>query len=120
MNRGATLRPEFFLYHGQMHAVKRRGIMWAFEKDDDVVVRIVVQPRAKRTGVVGVHGDALKVRIQAPPVDGAANKALIAFLATQLDLPRSALTLQSGHASRRKTVLIRGLSLQQIVECLTG
>lgn len=69
-----------------------------------------VQPRAARTEVDGRHGDAIKIRIAAPPVDGAANEELIRFLAKALSLPRSAVRLTGGATGRRKTVEIGGMS----------
>lgn len=67
-------------------------------------------PRASRTELAGLHGDALRVRLAAAPVDGAANDALIRFLSDALDLPRARLTLVAGHSSRSKTVQVDGLS----------
>jgi hypothetical protein len=61
------------------------------------------------TGVAGRHGDALKIRVAAPPMDGAANAELIRFLAERLSVPRSAVTITAGHTSRRKTVRIAGI-----------
>ena len=69
-----------------------------------------VQPRAKRTEVAGRHGDAIKVRLASPPVDGAANEELVRFLAEQLGIARSAVRIAAGAASRRKTVEIDGLA----------
>jgi uncharacterized protein (TIGR00251 family) len=63
-----------------------------------------IQPGAKKSEVAGLYGDALKIRLAAPPVDGRANEALIAFLAQRLGLPKSALTLKSGQSSRRKRI----------------
>ncbi len=68
-----------------------------------------VVPRARATGVAGRHGDALKIRLAAPPVDGAANDELVRFLAERLGVARSAVTITAGHAGRRKTVTIAGL-----------
>ncbi len=68
---------------------------------------IYVQPRSSRNQVVGLHGDALKVKIKAPPVEGAANKMCIAVLAKILNVPKSAIEILSGHASRTKRVQIR-------------
>jgi hypothetical protein len=68
-----------------------------------------VQPRASSTAVAGRHGDALKIRLAAPPVDGAANDALIRFLADRLGVARSAVTIAHGQSGRRKTVLVAGL-----------
>ena len=66
-----------------------------------------IQPGAKKTSVAGPHGDALKIRLAAPPVDGKANAALLAFLADCLKLPNRAVTLRSGDTSRRKLVEIQ-------------
>ncbi|MCW7753620.1 DUF167 domain-containing protein [Desulfobotulus sp. H1] len=65
-----------------------------------------VQPKASRNEVAGIHGGALKVRIKAPPVDGAANEACLKFMATFLGMPPSALTLLSGHSGRQKKILV--------------
>jgi hypothetical protein len=77
-----------------------------------VTARLVlhVQPRAKATAIVGRHGDAVKVRLAAPPVDGAANEELIRFLAERLGVPRRALRLVAGQAARRKIVDVEGLT----------
>ncbi len=74
---------------------------------DDLLLRVYVQPRASRDGIAGRHGDALKIRLTAPPVDGAANEALCRFLAKACGVAKSAVTVESGDASRRKTVRIR-------------
>ena len=70
---------------------------------------IHVQPRASASAVAGRHGDAVKIRLAAPPVDGAANEALVAFLAETLGRPRSAVHLRAGATSRRKTVEVTGI-----------
>jgi uncharacterized protein (TIGR00251 family) len=67
-----------------------------------------VQPRASRSEVVGVHGTALKVRLHAPPVDGAANEALVELLAQQLGVPQRAVRIVAGQTSRAKMVEIDG------------
>lgn len=68
-----------------------------------------IQPRASRTEVVGSHGDALKIRIAAPPVDGAANEEITRFLGAVLGVPRRAVRLVSGTAGRRKLVEVDGV-----------
>jgi hypothetical protein len=78
--------------------------------DGGVRLRVRVQPRASRSEIAGVHGDELRIRLQAPPVDGAANEALVRFLAEALGAPRSAVKIVSGLASRSKTVVIRGVA----------
>jgi hypothetical protein len=77
-----------------------------------VTARLIVhvQPRARRSEVAGRHGDAIKVRLAAPPVDGAANEELVRFLAEALGVPRRAVRLTAGLQSRRKTVEIDGLT----------
>ncbi|WP_419164050.1 DUF167 domain-containing protein [Candidatus Palauibacter sp.] len=82
---------------------------WYSEAPDGGLLRVRVQPRAGRTEVAGAHGDALRVRVAAPPVDGAANRALVRFLARRLRLPRSAVELRSGHRGRVKSVWVLGL-----------
>lgn len=72
----------------------------------ELVLRVHVQPRAGRTGVVGRHGDALKIRVAAPPVDDQANAAVLALVAATAGVPASAVTLVSGGRSRSKRVRI--------------
>jgi len=71
-----------------------------------LVLALHVQPGAKRTEVAGAHGDALKIRLAAPPVDGKANAALLRFLAEAFGVPRHAVTLLRGETSRQKTVRV--------------
>ena len=79
-----------------------------------VRVNVHVQPRASRSEIVGVHGAALKVRLQAPPVEGAANEALVALLAEQLKVPRRAVRVVGGATSRSKTVEIEGTTADEV------
>ena len=74
---------------------------------DGLLITVYVQPRAAKNAVAGLHGGALKIRLTAPPVDGAANKMCLQFLAKKLNIPKSALQIQSGHTSRTKTILCR-------------
>jgi len=71
------------------------------------IVKIRVQPRSAQNAVAGLQADALKVRLTAPPVEGAANKSCVAFLAKQLGLPKSALQIVAGHTRRTKHLLVR-------------
>ena len=77
------------------------------EKKEGLLLKVSVQPRASRNRVAGLKGDALKIKLTAPPVDGAANKACLKFLAKALGLPRSDLSIHSGASSRTKLVLLR-------------
>jgi len=83
-----------------------------------VRIAILVQPRASRSELAGPHGEALKIRLAAPPVDGAANEALIRFLAETLGVPRAALTITSGQGGRRKSVAVTGLSAAEVARLL--
>jgi uncharacterized protein (TIGR00251 family) len=74
------------------------------------VLLVHAVPGASRTEVAGLHGDRLKVKVAAPPVKGAANEELLAFLAKRLKLPKKAVHLLTGAASRAKTVAIHDLS----------
>ena len=78
---------------------------------DGVRIRLHIQPRAARTELAGVFGDALKVRLKSPPVDGAANDELVRFLAETLGVPRTGVELVSGHSGRRKTVRVAGMTV---------
>jgi uncharacterized protein (TIGR00251 family) len=80
------------------------------ETSGSVRFAVHVQPRASRTEVAGVHGDALKVRLQAAPVEGAANAALIALLAEVLGVPERGVTILGGATARLKRVAIAGIS----------
>lgn len=76
------------------------------EKKEGLVVKVAVVPRASRNQVAGLKEDALKIKLTAPPVEGAANKACLQFLAKALGLPKSSLTILSGESSRTKRILI--------------
>ena len=78
--------------------------------DGSILLTLHIQPCASRSECAGLHGDALKIRLAAPPVDGKANAALIAFVAERLGLARAAVSLKSGQTSRRKILLVTGSS----------
>lgn len=79
-----------------------------------------IQPGAKKTEVVGVHGEALKIRLHAPPVDGKANVHLLDFLAMRLALPKAAVTLLGGETSRAKRVRVAGVDAAYVRARLVG
>ena len=81
-------------------------VPWRREEDGAVVLALHVQPGAKRTQVDGTHGDVLKVRLAAPPVDGKANAELVRFLAEAFGVPRRQVAIVRGETSRQKTVRI--------------
>lgn len=87
------------------------------EVEGGVMLAVRAQPGAKRTAIVGVYGEGdaaqLKIAVQAPPVEGRANEALMAFLAETLNLPKKSVELVSGELSRSKVFLLREVSLDR-------
>lgn len=79
-----------------------------------IILNVHVMPRAHRNEVVGVSGDAVRVRLTAPPVEGKANKVLVDFLAEELGIPRSSIEIVGGLSSRNKKVRLRGVTRTQI------
>lgn len=88
---------------------------WIKETAKGVLLPVRAMPRASKNEIQGLHGDALKVRLQAPPVEGKANQALIRFLSNALNIPRSQLSIASGETGRNKAVLITGLSKPELI-----
>ena len=88
--------------------------------DGSLLLRLYVQPRAAANAWAGLQGDALKLRLTTPPVDGKANKAVIAYLAKFFHLPKSDFVLKSGQQSRNKIVVIQGADEQQVRTLLAG
>jgi uncharacterized protein (TIGR00251 family) len=80
------------------------------ETPQGITIDVTVVPRAGRTGLSGMRGGRLLVRLTAPPVDGAANAALLEFFATLFDRPRKAVRLVAGERSRAKRVAVDGVS----------
>jgi uncharacterized protein (TIGR00251 family) len=76
--------------------------------------RLKVQPRAKRNAITGTVGDAVKLALTAPPLEGRANEACIAFLAEFLNVPRSSVTIAAGETSRNKLIRVSGMSAAQV------
>jgi len=79
---------------------------------------VKVHPRAKKNAIIGELGDALKVSLTAPPIDGKANEACIEFFANLLKVPRSSVTIASGQTSRNKVVRITGLTGKEVEQRL--
>jgi uncharacterized protein (TIGR00251 family) len=79
---------------------------------------VKVHPRAKKNAITGEVGDALKLALTTPPVDGRANDACVAFLAKLLNVPRSSVTIAAGDTSRNKVIRVRELSAAQIEDRL--
>ncbi len=93
---------------------------WARDGADGAVLEVLVQPRASRTRVVGEHDGRLKIQLAAPPVDGEANAALVAFLADALRVKKVDVALLAGEAGRRKRVRIAGVTAAAAAARLLG
>jgi uncharacterized protein len=88
------------------------------ESDGGITFAVRVQPRAKKDAITGELGDALKISLTTPPIDGRANEACIEFLAKLLKVPRSSVTIASGHTSRNKVIRVAGVTGQYILDKL--
>lgn len=86
--------------------------------DGGVILSVHAQPGARRTEIVGRHGDAVKIRVAAPPVDDRANEALVAFVAELFELRSSAVSIRSGGSSRHKCLRLDGIDLPAAVAIL--
>lgn len=91
---------------------------WIRETPAGVLVSLLIQPRASKNEISGPQGDRLKVRLTAPPVEGAANKLCIAFLAKSLSVSKSNLDIVSGQSSRQKQVMVHGVGLEAVRDAL--
>jgi uncharacterized protein len=85
-----------------------------------VTFTVKVHPRAKKDAITGELGDALKVSLTTPPVEGRANEACIEFFANLLKVPRSSVTIASGQASRNKVIRVTGVSREYVIDRLRG
>jgi len=79
---------------------------------------VKVQPRARKNGIIGTVGGALKLALTAPPVEGIANQAVIEFFADLFQIARSSITIASGESSRLKVIRVAGISARQVHQCL--
>jgi uncharacterized protein (TIGR00251 family) len=86
--------------------------------DAGVLIRVFVQPRASKNEIVGVHNDAVKIKLTSPPVEGQANAALIEFLAEVFHIAKRNIILVRGESSRQKSVEIHGVDPQQAARLL--
>jgi len=82
------------------------------------MITVHAVPRAAQDAIQGLHGDALKIRLHAPPVEGKANEALISFLSRKLNIPKGNIALKSGANQRRKIISISGISLPETIKQL--
>jgi len=89
-------------------------VLYLRKQPGKITFKVRIQPRAKKNTVVGLLGDALKIKLTAPPVDGAANTMCIKFLADLLNIPQSALNIITGKTGREKIIQVRVLNQEDI------
>jgi len=82
--------------------------LWYRSESDKTIINVYVQPGAKHTEVAGLHGNALKIRLNVQPIEGRANEALLAYLAKLFEVPVRQVSLKRGDKSRHKVVVING------------
>ena len=97
--------------------MSRSGNKGAFES---VTLSVRIQPRASKNEIVTMEGGGIKIRLTAPPIDGAANEALVKFLADALSIPKSHVEIVSGHSSRGKVLRISGRSIAEVKRLLNS
>jgi len=83
-------------------------------EEESATVEVQVMPRASRAGVAGLLGDAVRIRLSAPPLENRANEALVRFLSASLDVPRPSVTIIAGKRGRRKVVRVTGMPRKEI------
>jgi len=82
------------------------------------LIKVHVNPNAKKTAVIGMHGDAVKIQIAEPPVKGRANKGLLKFIAKKLNISKESVSIKSGSSSRKKTVAVQGVRMEDAMKKL--
>lgn len=87
---------------------------------DGLLLAVKLQPRASTNEIVGPLGEELRIKVTAPPVDAAANEALLRLLAEKLDCPRNRIELIRGHTSRHKTIKLHGSNIAEVLKRLTA
>lgn len=85
---------------------------------DGTLINVLVQPRASKSEITGIHDGALRIRIAAPPVEGAANDAIIGLLSKQLNLRKSDIVIVAGATGRRKLVRVQGIGVEDLRDAL--
>ncbi len=88
------------------------------ESNGVVTLAVKVVPRASKNQIAGMEGDAVKIRLNAPPVEGKANDALVKFLAEVLGVSRAQIEIVTGHTSRHKVVRVRGVTARQMEDVI--
>jgi uncharacterized protein (TIGR00251 family) len=104
----------------EVWALKDLPMIPVHETSGGVTFEVKVHPRAKKNAITGELGDALKVSLSAPPVEGRANEGCIEFFAKLLKVPRGSVTIASGQTSRNKVIRVAGVTAQYVLDRLHG
>lgn len=88
------------------------------EDKNGVVFTVKVQPRSSKNEICGIYGDAVKIKLTSPPVEGEANESLINFLSKSLNICKGQIEIIGGHKSKNKLIKMRGVKRERIEECL--
>lgn len=91
--------------------------MWCRERAGSVILSIRVQPSSSREGIGEIRNNSLTIRLNAPPVEGKANEALIRFLSKRLDVSKSKVSIVQGEKGRNKIVAVEGLCREDVARC---
>lgn len=91
--------------------MQREDFLWYKIEQQRIIAHVYIQPGAKHSELVGLHGDALKIRIRARPTEGQANRALLNYIADRFQVPLRQVKLQKGEKSRSKIVIIEGSTI---------
>jgi uncharacterized protein len=92
--------------------------MWIRETSEGIVFKAAIQPKAAKNEIIGVRGDALKIKLTAPPVEGAANRMCVEFLTKSLKVRKSDVEIVRGKGSRTKQVLVRSMTRKKVESLL--
>jgi uncharacterized protein (TIGR00251 family) len=93
-------------------------MIFVSEQKDGIIIRLHIQPGASKNELVGLHGDRLKIRLKAPPVEGKANKELINYLSKVFEIPKNEIEIISGQTGRRKNVKIIGITKDHLFQII--
>ena len=106
-------------WHGHLWSASQ-AVIPVREHEDGISFLVKLHPRAKKNGVTGEIGDALKLALTAPPIDGRANAACLGFFAKLLKVPHSSVTIASGERSRLKVVRVTGVTGEQFLQRISN
>ncbi len=97
--------------------MKSSGAFYSLERPGTIIIKVKVEPRSSRSGISGLYGESLKVKLRSPPVEGKANNEIISVLAKKLGIKKSQIEIISGRSSKNKIIRLTGVE-ENTLECL--